>query len=608
MNLFAVCWSGESHHGRALEAALEEVASWFPQLDPDTRWRHSATRVHAIGITSPLAALGPRRYVASSADAFSFYDGLPVDSMGELPLHDAGIHAAEWNALTTRAEGGFVAVRSSRSTARLEIVTDPLGLRHVYGMRVGEAWLLSNHAMILARATGSRAIDPLGVASLVIWGWAAAGRTLLDGIRSLPPGSRIEWSDRTDGIATPYFAPVPTAASAPTDAAITALAEELVRPVAGIAGCFEPVWAGLTGGKDSRLLAAAMSQRRIPIEYRTFAPVDSREALAAAGVAKHLGLPHSVRATSGSSVAASWREIAGTFAAQNDGLVSLSQAQVMVGRPRQLDRLGVQIGGHGGEIARGFFLDPLVLGMPASRRLVERTLCGRLICDHEGLVRPEAVALAANCIRDFVSCALADGWRAIDVCDLFYVRERMGHWAAAVMRPIAPVNDLFAPLASRALVRASFSISPRMRYEEALHDRAIELLAPGLGSVGYEKHGLLGRRPVRDLARRLRTTHLVRAALGRKRRRSPELTWLQGALEDVRFALDHATSPIWDVLHRDRFDQLTRLDGDPGARSQALPGLLNAFAAIYYLANLRDSTPRPTASAEDRAGASEAAD
>ena len=123
------------------------------------------------------------------------------------------------------------------------------------------------------------------------------------------------------------------------------VAEALVAAVAPLRDAGEPVELSLTGGKDSRLIAAALVKAGVPVVARTHGFADHPDVVVAAEIARRLGIEHVVRtpAAPGQRVDVLGRIRATVLVA--DGMLSAFEN---VGRPDP----AASAGGHRGRPRR----------------------------------------------------------------------------------------------------------------------------------------------------------------------------------------------------------------------------------------------------------------
>jgi asparagine synthase (glutamine-hydrolysing) len=593
MNLFVVGWQLPDGAAPLIRLAFAKTSEAYPQLDPSTGWEYGdGQNVFAGSMHVHQGALGNRRYVWRDATGVSFYDGSIVDSVGDRAFYDAQELALHWEEVPERLEGQYVVVKVSSDPASVEITTDFLGMRQVYFAALGQGLVLSNSATLLARLGGGIDLDPLGVSSLLSWGWATGDRTLLREVRVVPGGETWSWSadrgreERKSHYPRTKLASIRT--SRLTGARSLAMAESLRALIKQLERQSDEVLLGLTGGRDSRLIASILRGAGEGIRSVTYAPTTSRDAVIAARVAEALDLAHAVEPPPEGGITEEWDRIAPGLTRQCDGLVDLGQVGVMLNREDHLDHLGIFIAGHGGEIPRGFYLEPLFLLSRPGQREVVSLLAGRLLESHGGLLEPAVERSCRAYLDEFVAARLDEGFAAADVPDAFYTYERVGRWASTVgIRPSLPVTDVFEPLCCRPFVEMSFGIPRSERYFESIHSRSTRVLAPELKSIAFDKRATRSERVVRDMLRwALRNDPTGK--LARLRATAVEhADWIEPLVPRIReICLDQGGSDAWSFVNRTLFERITSREIESKERARFVPGLLRVATVFYYQSEL----------------------
>ena len=583
---------------RALDR-LVDIANLYPQLDPDTRWSwEDGNGVFAGSVHTPRFALGSRRYVHRDEQGVTFFDGTAIDKLGEIAPHDAGALQEAWDGLADRLEGQYVAIRIWKSPARVGILNDFLGMRQVYYRRIEEGCVFSSSVELLAGLGERCGLDSLGVSSFLCWGWASGDRTLVRDVRVLPPGQYWTWSarDGREPSRTTHYPPTILARLPQkrlTRRSIDLLADRLADQVTGLTQQYEEVSCGLTAGRDSRLLAALLSSRNVPVRYVTYVPDESSsEARIACQVAEALHLSHevSVPPDEDGGIVAEWEEISKDLVRQNDGMVTLWQVAVMLNRKNRIERLDVSLGGHGGEISRGFYLEPQRLLLPSSEAGIHRFMLARLIGSDAGLATAEAKVEARAFVAEFVDQKLREGYAPDNIPDAFYTYDRVSRWAATVgMRPTLPLSEVFLPFCTRPYVELAFSMRLRDRYAEALQLRGIPQLAPALARVPFDKGTSGTMRIAKDLVRC--AARLDPFGLLERRRQAGDsnVWWAQTLLPRLRDeCLEQESSPLWDFVDRGAFERTTaEVSADAFLPAEAV---LRVATLFYYYQHRCGST------------------
>ena len=305
MNLFVCLWNAPQAWRMAAVDAVKRMSDVLPQLSADSAQQfypptHGAADTHAHPVVAAIRtaddALGQRTYVAMDGPDLVLYDGAPIDPEGQIAGWSASALAGQWEMVQNRLEGQFVLVRAKPRS--LEVLTDPLGLYPVYYWQRDRTWLVSNSIAILRSITGERSWDPLGLSTTAVSGWAGADRTLTANIRVMPGGE--VWSVQCDAVGLTkhrYFeraelAQVSRAANNRPD--VPGLARTLRGIVHHASGRGGRLTCALTGGRDTRLLAALLMAEKLSVRYITGGDPDSDDVRVAARITQRYGLEHVV--------------------------------------------------------------------------------------------------------------------------------------------------------------------------------------------------------------------------------------------------------------------------------------------------------------------------
>ena len=267
-----------------------------------------------------------------------------------------------------------------------------------------------------------------------------------------------------------------------------AVAEGLVAAVAHLADAGQPVELSLTGGKDSRLIAAALVAAGVPVVARTHGFADHPDVVVAAEIARRLGIEHLVRtpAAPGQQVDVLGRIRATVLVA--DGMLSAFEN---VGRPDPAASSVVTAGGHGGELLRGGYAETAAgrpgtagglraaLG-PARRAARAAELLRRLTSKHLGLIRR---GTAAGYVASLAPWSAALARSPLHALDDFYLVNRAGRWSAAARQAYLIRETLVQPLFDDRVVLAARAVPLADRISGALSAAVLAELCPALVDV-----------------------------------------------------------------------------------------------------------------------------
>jgi len=323
--------------------------------------------------------------------------------------------------------------------------------------------------------------DPLHVCALLNPGFPLGSVTPFTGVSAVGPSAILRL---LDGAVTRSRAP--GAGPAGTGGARD-VAEGLVAAVAPLRDAGAPVELSLTGGKDSRLIAAALVKAGVPVVARTHGFADHPDVVVAAEIARRLGIEHVVRtpAAPGQRVDVLGRIRATVLVA--DGMLSAFEN---VGRPDPAAAPALTAGGHGGELLRGGYAETAgrrgtsgglrAALSPARRAARSAELLRRLTTKHLGLIRPGPAAAYVGSLASWTPPLAVHPMRTLDD---FYLVNRAGRWSAAARQAYLLRERLVQPLFDDRVVLAARTVPLADRVSGALSAAVLAELSPALTDV-----------------------------------------------------------------------------------------------------------------------------
>jgi hypothetical protein len=359
---------------------------------------------------------------------------------------------------------------------------DPVYLAEVRGAAV-----VSDRACWAAAVTGRLDThDPVMAGAFLAVGYPVGAITPFRGVRALGceerltvAGARLTVTSAGGGGALAGRALAGRVGGGRYGAVAGALVDT-VRP-AGESGV--QVELSLTGGKDSRLIAAALTAAKVPFRARTHGFASHPDVVVAAMIASRLGVEHVVTEPRQAD--------AGQPPDEADLLARLRSAVLMsdgmlsafenIGRPDPRHAAEpVQAGGHGGELLRGGYAPPAWTDRRPARawsdaRGVE--LFRRLTTRRAGLLRPGAAAAYLASLAPY-AVALRRG--SLRTLDDFYLANRAGRWSAAARQAYLMRSPLLQPFFDDRVVRAARVVPLPDRITDRLHRGVLAELCPDL--------------------------------------------------------------------------------------------------------------------------------
>jgi Asparagine synthase len=336
--------------------------------------------------------------------------------------------------------------------------------------------------------------DPLHACGLLNPGFPLGSVTPFRGVSALPRSTalRLLGGERARTPASPG-SPRPAADVARAEGALAGgardVAEALVAAVAPLRDAGGPVELSLTGGKDSRLIVAALVKAGVPVLARTHGFADHPDVVVAAEIARRLGIEHVVRtpAAPGQQVDVLGRIRATVLVA--DGMLSAFEN---VGRPDPAPSATVTAGGHGGELLRGGYAETAAASRtapgglrgalgPALRAARSAELLRRLTTKHLALLRRGPAAAYAAGIASSWTPALARA--PLHALDDFYLVNRAGRWSAAARQAYLLREHLVQPLFDDRVVLGARTVPLADRVSGALSAAVLAELSPALVDI-----------------------------------------------------------------------------------------------------------------------------
>ena len=400
---------------------------------------------------------------------------------------------------------GVFTVLSLDAAGHGAVASDPLGIGLLYMAQTDEVTVVAPRAGLVAdvltAATGAApARDPLDACWLAYAGFPLSTSTGYADVEVVPHRSivrldpdrgaqvvalgREQWLERPES-------------EAERRRLVDGLRADIATTVRTVAGLPIEHLAGLTGGRDSRLVLAVMLEEGLAgdFEFRTSGAADLPDVLIARELAQRFGLQLTVNAPD--PVAARWRteRVEALRAAGHVDLpyreaamrttVGAWQGMRNVAEPkpaRPPDGGSILISGICGEMLRSNY--------PGAKHYATasdaaRFPWGGMKCGQAGILRREALEHYDRTIVGELLDGVHEGEQPRDVVDAFYVRQRMRRWFGGGLELDAP-NRVF-PLYSDVGLRAAFAIGPQARHAEWLHYELIRAACAPLLEVPLDQ-------------------------------------------------------------------------------------------------------------------------
>ena len=196
------------------------------------------------------------------------------------------------NDLADRSPGPFNCVVSDATNLRVTVSSDPSGLLPIYYTSLPSAFIFSSNLHLLAMVAAER-FSRIGLLQFVTTRYSIGNRTIFQGIRQARAGEELTYHIATQEFRSRVRPRFFQRLSPPTSD------EELADAVWGriVEGCrlaagLAPVGLMLSGGLDSRMVAAGLQASGVEGLASTFGQEGFHEVKIAERVANLSGLPH----------------------------------------------------------------------------------------------------------------------------------------------------------------------------------------------------------------------------------------------------------------------------------------------------------------------------
>lgn len=565
--------------------AMDAVMPWPAGLtETDLRWTPGEGRV-GILVRSNEPESTPTRlgWIGNKARAWA-WTGVVGDDL--LPLLRDGDHTKDRVAdAIDDGIGSYAMVGATPDAVR--VFTNVHRSEAMYYAETDDVVMFSNSAAMLnlVRHGASRPVyDVLGLAGALVHGLPLTNTTVFSDVRIAPPGARIV-SDRHHDLRIEDRYVWAADAEAGLDDVASSIAESLVAYAETLAGGAEKVMAAITGGKDSRLVASALTAAGIPFTAYTNGLDESGEVHVGARVTQVLGVEHKINrpavktAPSGTSFVAAQPELqAWTTLRSTGGLGNVFTTLPDPAKPHVLITKSVNLGGQGGEIIRGGWARSLA-GSDHGRDTA-LALLRKLWFNNGDLLSPLAreavtrdVAGALERVSDTPVRGMLDA----------YVRNRTGRWLATMRHGESVVAPHATLLINNRMVRRILAAPDEALVEERLAHRVMNTIAPGVADLpffrdrwAFEAHGPSDFHDPDGWDSRdpYTATNVPRADFNWRVAYTP-------ALADYfrSYVLDQTSSLLYDVVDRSAVEKMLG-----GTRYRA-PAAWALFSAQYTLNN-----------------------
>lgn len=374
--------------------------------------------------------------------------------------------------------GTFTAVRCRKK--RIEIASSVMPASQLYFGETEDIHVVASRAALVSALCGNvwlKVDNILAFHSMVRAGFLTGVDTPYKNVRLLPLNSSVMMGDGFCELSEPEHPVGVTGEPCDVECGAATVAEALVESLALMRDRDVPLSLSLSGGRDSRLMAAALHAAGVPFEAVTIGFPGDTDVELAKVVAEKLRIPIRVQPRADNSDGQMYVEHPVNRACR---VVDLAEATTSawddVHPPTGwLGR--VSISGIGGEVLRGGYAYSMnEVTVEKARRKVHNIFGASPL--HTVQSNEAAQARAEYWLR----VVEEDVYRAMD---LLYLYERLGRWGLA-RASVTTRNAFFSPFLDNLVLRSVLGIPPDIRMSERLSASLVSRLAPELTDVPLE--------------------------------------------------------------------------------------------------------------------------
>jgi len=332
--------------------------------------------------------------------------------------------------LARELHGFFVVVIGDGTTRAVTVITDIVGSLHFYYRPLPVGAALSTSSLFLS-GLGNTTLDPVGCQEFLATGVMYEDRTFYNEVRKLPPASITTFGLGKQIRQQRYWNPAdlsPEGLSA--EQASEMLWDGLSAAARSIHRQYKSIACDLTGGYDSRAVAAAFLGAGTNFTAVVSGAPESRDVIVSAGLAAKFGLEHLHYPPQSVSIVP---EEMNWVVSLTDGECDLTD-YVNVARIHQdlSQRFSISINGSFGEVARGYWWELLIPHVGAKLKLDSYKLARvrYAVGSHKSLLQARFEFDLVEHFKTIVDRAIEglEGYPNTFQMDLTYLRMRMQRW------------------------------------------------------------------------------------------------------------------------------------------------------------------------------------
>jgi hypothetical protein len=416
------------------------------------------------------------------------------------PFHQSGNHHAEYlleqfftagaERLAHDLDGFFVIIAGDARSREIVVTTDLVGSLHFYCRQLKMGVALSTSSLMLAQLEAA-SLDATGCQEFLGTGVMYEDRTFYNEVRKFPPSTITTFLEGRKVKQEQYWKVSSLTPEALTASQATgALWENLTSAVARINQQFDRIVCDLTGGYDSRAMAAAFLEGSRKFATVVSGPPDSGDVIISRGLAAMLGLEHIHNPPFAEPITSEDLEAALRL---TDGECDLVEYNRVARIHQDLSqRFQISINGSFGEVARGYWWELLLPHTGARSKLDSHKLAARryALSSCSTLFQPQYRVNLIEHIQGVVDRTIAglETYPNTFQMDIAYLRMRMQRWQGRIASSTNRIWPCLSPFMFRSALETMLQTRFAVRQRSLLIRLMLARYQPQLAAYPME-HG-----------------------------------------------------------------------------------------------------------------------
>ncbi len=386
----------------------------------------------------------------------------------------------------SRLDGQFILVLYDAVADVTKVITDPFGMIPVYFGKKGDQIFVSSSGLAVASELQSE-ISDFGARAYILYG-STFGDTIWQKIHLVPPATVLRLDTNGDHQSTYWSFQVDQNISRLSESqSVDCMIESFSNSLKQIIEKKGKVWLSLTGGLDSRTIAAIADYIKIPFKTYSHGPLDSRDVFLAEHISqkKEWDYEYFRLPIDWGIQRASWFDL---VLGQMDGHLDIIKMSWTIREQAiKAQQMDVSLWGFGGELHRGiYWKHEFLLSNDITNLNYDRLMDYRVI--------PSNVSIFNNTnhwnriLREEILIRLGKAGEQNPEWPVFTKLDMIGtllerHVCGTTIASVLGQQRVILPFNLRENISRSFSINYRWRIHSRLFRSILERLAPDLADL-----------------------------------------------------------------------------------------------------------------------------